>query len=332
MGWRDQPDVIPTDRLTAKQNLSPTPESSRRLRPGADVLGRGVRGWVMFLLLVACDAPAVLTDAGVPADAEVPGDAAAAPPSTLGPAERPARLYVPPAHDGTTALPLVVLLHGYTVDATIQDLYFGLTRQARRGGFYVLLPDGTIDADGEPHWDVLGTNLDDHAYLRALIEEAMGTLPVDPGAVSLIGHSNGGFMAYRMACDSADLVTGIVSLAGSEASMACEPSSDVAVLQIHGTTDSTVSFDGGTIAGLDYGSATETVERWATRAGCEPSPTAGPRLDLVTDVDGEETAPTVYGGCRAGVELWVMEGVDHIPALTAEFTPSVLAWLGAHVR
>ena len=37
---------------------------------------------------------------------------------------------------------------------------------------------------------------------------------VDPGRVCLIGHSNGGFMSHRFACDRADLVAAIVSLAG----------------------------------------------------------------------------------------------------------------------
>ena len=124
---------------------------------------------VLALLLVACDG-ATATDAGTDASPGPTDAGPPRPPDSVGPADRPARLYAPPAHDGVTTLPLVLLLHGHGVNAQAQDLYLGLTRYARRGGFYVLLPDGTPDDGGEPHWDVLGAAPDDHAYLRGLLE------------------------------------------------------------------------------------------------------------------------------------------------------------------
>ena len=57
--------------------------------------------------------------------------------------------------------------------------------------------------------------MDDSAYLSALIDQIKGTYAVDARRVYLVGHSNGGYMAYRMACDHADQLTAIVSLAGS---------------------------------------------------------------------------------------------------------------------
>jgi polyhydroxybutyrate depolymerase len=281
----------------------------------------------LLLLAGACEGSATI-DAG----ADASGDAGPALPDHLGPDDRPAPLFVPGAHDGATELPLVVLLHGYSVDAMAEDLYLGMSRNARRLGFYLLLPDGTIDADGEPHWDVLGAVVDDHAYLRALIEEAEAALPI--GDVFVAGHSNGGFMAYRLACDSADLVSGIASLAGSDAIASCAPSQPVAVLQIHGTADGTVAYGGGSIAGYEFPSAPLTVERWAERAGCDTTATETlSPLDLVANLDGAETEVLAYAtGCATGVELWSMQGADHIPAFTSDFTPAVIAWLRAHGR
>ena len=287
-----------------------------------------VHRWILLSLLVcACDGPVVTVDAAT-------RDAGGRPPDVIGPEDRPARLFVPPAHDGVTELPLVVLLHGYTVDSFVQDLYFGMTRYARSEGFYLLLPDGTLDADGEPHWDVIGAVVDDHAYLRGLIEDVMAIAPVDPGDVSIVGHSNGAFMAYRLACDSADRVTSIASLAGSDVIADCTPADDVSILEIHGNADGTVAYEGGSIAGLVFPAATDVVATWAARVGCDTSATTmGTPLDLTYDVDGAETSVLAYGdGCRAGVELWTMNGVDHIPSLQPAFTTTVLAWLRAHAR
>jgi polyhydroxybutyrate depolymerase len=205
----------------------------------------------------------------------------------------------------------------------LQDLYLGMTRHARSDGFYLVLPDGTLDDAGEEHWDVLGLEVDDHAYLRGLIEEAMSLVPVS--RVFLVGHSNGAFMAFRLACDSADLVDAVASFAGSDVSMPC--TSDVAVLQIHGTADDTILYEGGTIRGLPYPGAEAIVTAWAGELGCTGSH-PGETFDFVTTVEGPETTTLEYDGCR-GAALWTIEGGGHIPMITGDFTPAIIAWLRA---
>ena len=67
--------------------------------------------------------------------------------------------------------------------------------------------------------------MDDVGYLSGLIAEAEQTYNIDPKRVYLIGHSNGGFMSFRMACEASELITAIVSLAGStfENPADCQP-------------------------------------------------------------------------------------------------------------
>jgi poly(3-hydroxybutyrate) depolymerase len=103
----------------------------------------------------------------------------------------------------------------------------------------------------------------DSAYIRALIEAVQGSYPVDPRAIFVGGHSNGGFMSYRLACDHSDLIAGIASIAGAAfnpyvppnhawlpgvgggyVSYSCNPTHPINVLQIHGDADETVSFAG----------------------------------------------------------------------------------------
>lgn len=276
-----------------------------------------------WLVLTACATPEALEDASRP-------DGGPVAPPEVGTPDRPAELAAPTAYDGVTPLPLLLVLHGYGASGAAQTAYFGLPRFARREGLYLLAPDGTLDGAGRRHWDVRGAAVDDHAYLRGLIERTRGLVPVS--AVYVLGHSNGGFMAYRLACESADLVDGIASLAGSDALASCAPARAVSVLQIHGTADDTVRFEGGVIQGYEHPSASEVVQRWAARLGCEPQPEVFAARDLVLEVEGAETRVESHrGGCADGkaVELWAMEGAGHIPGLTSSFAEQVLEWLRA---
>src|SRR5262249_34359239 len=156
---------------------------------------------------------------------------------------------------------------------------------------------------------------------------------VDPKRVFVVGHSNGGFMAYRMACDHADQIAAIVSF---EAAMfadtsRCMPKQPVSVLEIHGTSDTSIPFDGGATQGHAYPSATTSVNDWVTFDGCSNVPdTSSPPLDLVSSIPGAETSVTKFGsGCKPGghAELWTVQGGVHIPPTSKEFASDVIDFL-----
>jgi len=156
-------------------------------------------------------APSTTSAASSATSSTLPRDAGS---TDLGPVDRRARLVAPDAV--TERAPLLVVLHGYSGNADRNDSYFGATAQASSRGLYVLLPEGTAEPSGKRFWDATsaccnftGSPVDDVRYLSDLIEEAVAERPIDPGRVYVLGHSNGGFMAYRLACERADLVTAI---------------------------------------------------------------------------------------------------------------------------
>ena len=160
---------------------------------------------------------------------------------------------------------------------------------------------------------------------------------VDPKAVFLAGHSNGGFMSYRMACQHADTIAGIASLAGATFADTtdCSPSEPVSVLQVQGTSDETIKYDGGSIASVDYPSALQTAQTWVAYNGCDTTPTVTvDALDLDGDIDGAESDAEAFGGCEQAseVELWTIDGGSHTPAITADFSAAVIDFLLAHPK
>jgi len=258
-------------------------------------------------------------------------------------AGRPFDVFVPSSYDADTAMPLVVLLHGFGASGIIQNLYFGLQPLAESRGFLYVHPDGTINAIDRQFWNAtdaccgFGSEVDDVAYLSALVENVQSNYNVDPKRVFFVGHSNGGFMSYRMACDRADMVAAIVSLAGAtwDDNTKCNPSEPVSVLQIHGTADGTIGFEGGTFLGNDHPGARETVATWSANNGC-----TGPTIDLPTPLDldasipGDESIATEYTGCpvSGAVELWLIPEAPHIPSLSPTFGADIIDFLFARPK
>ena len=271
------------------------------------------------------------------------GEAGATSDFTVGGA-RPTTVIVPPSLGAFTPAPVLILLHGYSATGAIQDSYMGLASEAAAHGILYTHPDGTVDSSGNLYWNATdaccagsatGTPPDDVAYITGLVDEIATHHAIDRKRVFLLGHSNGGFMSHRLACDSADTFAAIVSLAGATWNDAskCKPSQPVSVLDIHGDSDTTVSYGGGTFGPVPYPGETKTIATWVGLDGCDASGgTDGPANGIVSGMTTSTRSWTA--GCKAGSEvaLWTIVGGPHIPSLTADFAKLTIAWLLAHPR
>jgi polyhydroxybutyrate depolymerase len=267
--------------------------------------------------------------------------------------DRPVTVHVPTSNDPARPAPLLVVLHGYGGSGHQIEADLHLGAAAAQRGFLYVTPDGTTDAQGNEFWDATdaccdfeGAGIDDATYLESVITQIQATFAVDPRRIYVAGHSNGAFMSYAMACAHADTIAAMVSLAGAtfKDPAACAPTSPVAVLQIHGTTDDTVYFDGGTItlAGGHsmgaYPGARATVATWATYDGCASSSVVAEHVDVdaligTPDAPAEATV-TRWAGCRPGgaVELWTVPGGGHTPTVSSAFPGAVIDFLEAHPK
>lgn len=247
--------------------------------------------------------------------------------------------------DGET--PLIVSLHGYGGDSAHQSTYVPLHERVNTDGFAVLLPNASRDSQGNRAWNPTDrccdggkAGHDDVAYLTELVAEAAGTRNFGP--VYFFGYSNGGFMAYHMACKGLPGLRAVASLAGTSyvEDSSCAGAAPVSVLHVHGSADEVILFEGDE-TGPDlkadgerafYAGAEDMVVRWSRRAGCDwtAHARAYASLDLDQSVPGSETrAFRLEPECEGGVniELWI--GIDggHAPSHGEAFTNALLDWL-----
>ncbi len=153
--------------------------------------------------------------------------------------------------------------------------------------------------------------VDDVGFLSALIGRLSSEYGIPPGRVFVTGMSAGGFMAARLACDRADLVSAAVPVAGTlGVGVNCAPSRPVSVMLIHGTGDTVVPFDGGPMVGRGGASniisAPALADRFRQADGCGPfieEPPAGPvqRMDAAGCAGGSEVALVRIDG---GPHIW----------------------------
>ena len=236
-------------------------------------------------------------------------------------------------------LPIVLLLHGYSSNGEAQSRYFDLDSAVERRGFLLVKPKGTPDARGALYWSAgrhLPDGPDDLAYLTAVLKDVVAAFGADEKRLFVVGHSNGAFMANRLACERSDRIAAIVSLAGGVDPAACHPKQPVSVLTVHGTADRLIRYEGASGGFLGaYASADAALAFWAKVDGCTGRRTPGKPLLLTCDHTGTDTFVSAYGGCPPGVavEHWKLDGAGHIPNFALPTWPdALLDFLWAHPK
>lgn len=232
--------------------------------------------------------------------------------------------------------PLVVFLHGLGDTGESFERALDVPALAQRRGFSFVVPDGPPDNDGRRFWNAGSACCDSHGLAPDHVGQ-IGSIPTlleQSGAARfdafvIVGFSNGAFMAHRLACD-VPRVTGIVALAGSipvPKDPPCKPTHPVRVIVIHGDRDDIVPYGGDPTRSV--ASAPDAAKAWADLDGCTGPLGPPTRRDLVEAIEGKETRIEAFHGCKAPVELWTVEGADHValvsPSLVAAAVERILA-------
>jgi len=228
--------------------------------------------------------------------------------------DRTYRVYRPADLPPDGPVPLVVMLHGVLGSGEQAESWYGWNAAADSGGFVVAYPDSRNRA-----WAVseeccgvsARDGIDDTSFVAAVVESLSGRLPLDPRRTYVAGISNGGMLAYRLACDTS-IFAAVVAVSATMLGD-CPAPEPISVLHIHGTADETIPYSGGPgrwdgagrdgVPGNADGPAVpDLAQRWRQIDQC-----AAPQTST------EATVTTVAASCPGGraVTLITIAGAGH---------------------
>lgn len=165
--------------------------------------------------------------------------------------------------------PMLFMLHGYggTINQFVEST--DLKEMAERDKVILVYPEGT-PAIGLNHWNAFlrYEEVDDIGFITFLRNSLVEEYQADEDMVFIGGHSNGGFMAYTLACETNDLFKAYMSISGlmsGETWETCDVDNETNIFQFHGTSDQIVPIDGSMTDLFGWGGAPrveEMLEVW----------------------------------------------------------------------
>jgi polyhydroxybutyrate depolymerase len=225
---------------------------------------------------------------------------------------------------GTPSGTILVVLHGRWVTPQVELQRDAILPLVAQTGVTLVYPAGigTSWNAGYCCGVAAQTGVDDVQFLRQLVAA------VDPGRVrqiDLVGYSNGGRLAYTVACQAPGLVDGIAVVNALPTD--CAVTAPLTLLQLAGTADPEWAYQPGdngvsspavtteiaALARLDACSASTTAQAGgmtlATWDGC----TAGNRIALATYLGGDHSWPlgnaTTPGAAQVILDFFARPGL-----------------------
>jgi polyhydroxybutyrate depolymerase len=231
-------------------------------------------------------------------------------------------VHVPQSYDGTKPFPVVLAFHGGGSNAEQMVRFSGLSDKAQQAGFMVVYPNGTGLLKNMLTWNggnccgfAVQHQVDDVAFIRALLDDLERVAKVDRKRIYATGMSNGAILAYRLASELSDRIAAIAPVAGPMGTETCTPRRPVAVLHFHGTDDQFAPFRGGkgakSLSGTNFYSVDHSIRAWLMANGCPHEPHVVMEPDRAKD--GTTITRKTYGPGKDGVEvvLITIEGGGH---------------------
>lgn len=218
-------------------------------------------------------------------------------------------LNLPPGYYNASDFSLVIAMHGGGGDAVQFETTSRLTEKANASEFIVVYPEGVQSTGllGVRTWNAgkccayaSATNINDVNFISQLIDKLVSTYKINPKKIYATGHSNGGMMSYRLACELSDK---IAAIAPNGCTMVmkqwCAPSRAVPVLHMHSVADTNVPYEGGIGNGLTnvyFPPVDSVLNVWSLINDCT--------ITSQVFVDDNRYKFTEWSDCSDNVMIW----------------------------
>lgn len=188
-------------------------------------------------------------------------------------------VHLPTGYTGTTELPLIIAMHGGFGNAYNLENQSQLSVKADAESYIVVYPEGLVSgALNISSWNAgwccgwaSNNNIDDVGFINSLLDTLIDQYSIDTNRVYATGISNGGFMAYRLACELSDRIAAIAPVAASMSMTSCSPQRAVPTISFHSYLDTNVPYDGGVGSGTSghYNSPQDSIlNAWSAMNAC----------------------------------------------------------------
>ena len=221
------------------------------------------------------------------------------------------RQYLVRTPDNYESLPVMFFLHGLGDNITRCDQEFNFTQVAADFGWMVVIPQALNEGYGSM-WNagLTASTTNDSGFLMALLDSLTVQYPINQDSVFFTGFSMGGFMSHRMAIEHGDRINAAAPVSGLITTYMANHTAvaPVRMLDIHGTSDPVVGYDGGSeYFGYQLGLSVENIlNYWINANGCTNEPIVDSLPD--TQNDGLRFVEYVYPGTKELRHLKVIGG------------------------
>jgi polyhydroxybutyrate depolymerase len=242
--------------------------------------------------------------------------------------ERSYLLHMSAGLSSSPPAPLVLVFHGHRMSGEDVAAMTGFNTLADAGDFIVAYPNGTGQAGALSFNAGLccgwaeKNNINEAAFVRAILADLEALYPVDPARIYIAGFSNGAMLAYRLACEMPESIAAIAPVAGNLGFEPCRPGNGVSVIHIQGLSDTSIPYsDEDREPDLNpiLRSVKSSVGLWASLDNCSEFP-YGKQDGIATH--------TTYAGCAGGtgVELYSLYGIGHVWPAETLWPASRIIW------
>lgn len=248
----------------------------------------------------------------------------------VGELDRRYTVHVPPNYDGTTPLPVVVMLHGGGGTSQGAATETGWGAKADEAGFLAVFPNAVARDPSKPGsfsknpqlWNDGSDRFypgqkapDDVAFLNAMLDELSAKFAVDARRIFFTGFSNGASMTFRIGAELSRRIAAIAPVAGACWLEPLKVERPIPMCYITGTADPLNLIEGGVPKMLGGSSdkvrakpkppVRDSILKWAKAVGCPATPAS------VSEANGVR-AETYGPGCGGAEVVYIaVEGLGH---------------------